>query len=56
MTSVEEIREGAKYKGITMTCHRRREMVVVLEDDRMVAVNKTLYGHLDVPVRKILSE
>lgn len=53
MTSMEEVRLEAKYKGITLSCHSKRERIVVLKNGRMVAINKALYNSLDVPIRKI---
>lgn len=53
MTSVEEVRKEAKYKGITLSCQSKRERIVVLQNGRMVAVNKVLYDSLNVSVRKI---
>ena len=31
MTSVEEVKKGAKYKGITLSCQSKREHIVVLK-------------------------
>ena len=52
MTTVEELKKNAKYKGITSSCQSKRERVVVLKNGRIVAVNKALYDSVDVPIRK----
>lgn len=54
MTSVEEVRKNAKYRGIILTCHNKRERVVVLKNGKIVAVDKALYhsfSSLDVPIK-----
>lgn len=53
MVSNEEVEKEAKYKGRTLSCHAKREYVVVLKNGRMVAVNAAMYKSLKIPVRKI---
>ena len=53
MTTVDEVRTKAEYKGITLSCHSKRERVAVLRDGRIVAISKALYDSLKVPVKKV---